>query len=257
MQFITLYTVDPEAMKKGPPSPDHMAAAMKKTNEALAAGKLLVSGAIGKRTDVAARITLKDGKYTVDTAPEGPSVLYGAMGFSISNAESKDAMIEDVKSFLKDMGNGTVELIGLAFPAMTKDAQASAGAERPLMGGVIPYLNVEGASAASEFYQKAFAAKERFRMPAQDSKRLMHCHLEINGGSLMLSDPFPDHGHPYQHANGATMQLVVKDGDAWWDRAVAAGCKVTMPFERVFWGDRYGKLVDPFNINWAINEPAA
>lgn len=107
MQFITLYTVDPEAMTKGPPSPDHMAAAMKKTNEALAAGRLLVSGAIGKRAAVAARITLKDGKYTVDAAPEGPSVLYGAMGFSISNAESKDAMIEEVKTWVTERSNSS------------------------------------------------------------------------------------------------------------------------------------------------------
>lgn len=254
MQFVTLYTVDPAAMAKGPPSPDHMAAAMKKTNEGLASGKLVLAAAVGKRAATAARVTLKEGKYTVDAAPQGESVLFGGMGLSISNADSREAMIEDTKTFLADMGDGTVELIALAFPAMTKDSTA---AGRPVMGGVVPYMVVDGAAAAADFYRKAFGAKELARMPAQDGKRVMHCHLEINGGSLMLCDPFPEHGHPYQPSPGATMQLVVKDGDAWWHRAVAAGCKVTMPFERAFWGDRYGRLTDPFNVSWAVNEPAA
>jgi len=256
MQFVTLYTVDPAHIIKGPPSPEHMAAAMIKTNEALASGKLILAGAIGKRAQVAARVTLKDGAYSVDSAPEGESVLFGAMGLSIGNADSKDAMIEDAKTSLADMGDGTVELIGLAFPAMTKDSSAAFGAERPLMGGVVPYVNVDGAAKASEFYQKAFGAKELARMPAQDGARLMHCHLEINGGSLMMSDPFPEHGFPHQPSPGATMQLVIKDGDMWWNRAITAGCKQTMPFERAFWGDRYGRMIDPFGINWAINEPA-
>ncbi len=124
-----------------------------------------------------------------------------------------------------------------------------------LMRGVIPYLNVAGASEASAFYQKAFAAKEHARLPADDGKNLLHCHLEINGGSLMLSDccPEADIGHPY----GFTMTLVVSDADPWWSRAIAAGCQVTMPLETQFWGDRYGQLRDPFGVMWAFNEPAA
>lgn len=256
MQFVTLYTVDPAAVAKGPPSPEHMASAMRKVNEALASGKLVLSAAVGKRAAAAARVTLKDGKYTVDASPQGESVLFGAMGLSVSVADSKEKMIEDAKTFLADMGDGTVELIGLAFPAMTKDSTAAFGADRPLTGGVIPYLNVEGVAKASEFYQKAFAAKELARMPAQDGKRVMHCHLEINGGSLMMSDPFPEHGFPYQPSPSTTMQLIVKEGDLWWKRALDAGCKQTMPFERAFWGDRYGRMIDPFGVNWAISEPA-
>ena len=65
----------------------------------------------------------------------------------------------------------------------------------PTVTGVTPYINVEGASAASAFYQKAFGAKELMRMPAQDGKRLMHCHLEINGGPLgMASTTFSTTG---------------------------------------------------------------
>ena len=52
-------------------------------------------------------------------------------------------------------------------------------------------------------------------------------------------------------------QLVVEDGDLWWNRAVEAGCTVVMPFEKMFWGDRWGLLADPFGLVWAIDEPAA
>jgi uncharacterized glyoxalase superfamily protein PhnB len=122
--------------------------------------------------------------------------------------------------------------------------------------GVIPYLNVVGASDASAFYQRAFGATELMRLPAQDGQRLMHCHLEINGGSLMLSDCFPEHGYEHQPSNSYTMQLVVADGDAWWTRAVEAGAEVTVPMAVMFWGDRWGQLRDPFGVIWAINEPA-
>ena len=56
-------------------------------------------------------------------------------------------------------------------------------------------------------------------------------------------------------SKGMTLQLVTYDGDMWWNRAVAAGCTVTMPFTEQFWGDRYGRLRDPFGLDWAINEP--
>jgi uncharacterized glyoxalase superfamily protein PhnB len=62
----------------------------------------------------------------------------------------------------------------------------------------------------------------------------------------------------HQPSHSFTMTVVVpSDVDTWWKRAVAAGCEVTMPLERQFWGDRYGTLRDPFGVNWAFNEPAA
>ncbi len=61
---------------------------------------------------------------------------------------------------------------------------------------------------------------------------------------------------PARGSRNHTLQLVVADGQGWWDRAVAAGCSVTMPFERPFWGDCYGRLTDPFGLQWAINEPS-
>lgn len=256
MQFVTLYTVDPAAMQKGPPSREHQASAMNKTAAQLASGRLLLAAAIGKRGTSATRVSLKNGTYKVDEKPAGESVLFGAMGLSVANADSKEAMIEETKRFLADMGDGTVELIALAFPAMTPDWQRAAEADRPLTAGVIPYFNVDGAAKASEFYQQAFGAKELARMTAEDGQRLMHCHLEINGGSVMICDVFPEFGFPLQPSSSYTMQLVVREADPWWTRAVEAGCSVTMPLERAFWGDRYGRLKDPFGVSWAMNEPA-
>ncbi len=250
MQYLTLYT----AAKKNNnamPSPEHMeqmGALMKRSFES---GVLELAGALGHREKVGLRVSLNDGKFTVTEAPTGESVLLGASGMSIQNAGSPEELITNIKEFLTVSGDGSVEIIGYAFP-ISRPLEAT----RTLTSGVIPYLNVDGAGAAADFYRKAFAAKEIARMPAQDGKRLMHCHLEINGGSVMLSDAFPEHGHPHKPLQGCVMHLVVSDGDAWFDRAVKAGCKVIAPLEKQFWGDRYGRLSDPFGVEWAINEPA-
>ena len=128
-----------------------------------------------------------------------------------------------------------------------------------LMQGVIPYLAIDGAQNAIAFYRKAFGALMQgdvALMPG--TERVAHASLVINGGVMMLSDTFPDMGQPAaKGGHGFTMQLVVLDGDLWWGRAVAAGCEVTTPFAKQFWGDRYGALRDPFGIEWAINEPSA
>ncbi|MDO8294914.1 MAG: VOC family protein [Caulobacter sp.] len=128
--------------------------------------------------------------------------------------------------------------------------------ESPPMRGVIPYLNLVGAADAAELYKTAFGAIEHRRTPADDGKRLMHCHLEINGGSLMLSDCFPEHGYDFQPSHSFTMQLVVDDIDRWFQRAVDAGLEVTNPVALMFWGDRWGSLKDRFGVHWAMNQPA-
>jgi PhnB protein len=122
----------------------------------------------------------------------------------------------------------------------------------PTVTGVTPYINVEGAAEASAFYQRAFAAQELFRLPAEDGKRLMHCHLVINGGPLLMADAFPEHGYGFEPSHSFTLHLQVADVDAWWARAVAAGCEVRMPLEVMFWGDKYGALRDPYGINWTL-----
>ncbi len=121
-------------------------------------------------------------------------------------------------------------------------------------GGVVPHLSVDGAAKASEFYQRAFGARELARIPADDGKRLMHCHLEINGGSLMICDCFPEYGFGPQPSHSYTMHLQVDDVDGWWKRALDAGVEVKMPLEKQFWGDRYGQVEDPFGVRWSMGQ---
>jgi len=121
-------------------------------------------------------------------------------------------------------------------------------------GGVAPYLTVDGVAKASAFYQAAFGAREMAFLPAGTDGRSMHCHLYINGGSLMLSDPFPEHGHPWVPPAGFNLHLQVDDIHAWFDRAVAAGAEVVTPIEQMFWGDFYAQLRDPFGVLWALGQ---
>ena len=127
-------------------------------------------------------------------------------------------------------------------------------------GGVTPHISIaerRGAEAV-EFYGVAFGARELARMPAEDG-RLMHAHLLINGGSLMLHDEFPEYVGPDEPTgpyNGCTLHLQVADADAIWTQALEAGAAVVMPLEDQFWGDRYGVLRDPFGHRWSIGAPA-
>jgi uncharacterized glyoxalase superfamily protein PhnB len=138
----------------------------------------------------------------------------------------------------------------------TPRKDATPGYAQPITG-LVPYLTVDGASAASEFYQKAFAATEAARHPVDEKGRTMHIHLYINNSSLMLSDAYPEHGHAFVNPQGFNLTLQVKDIDSWWNRAIAAGCTAIMPVQEMFWGDRYGQLRDPFGINWSMNQSAA
>jgi PhnB protein len=124
-----------------------------------------------------------------------------------------------------------------------------------LKGGVIAYLNLDGAIKAGEFYKKALAAEQVHLQPPDKKGRTMHLHLHINGSSVMLSDPFPEHGVPYVPAAGFSLTLPVADVDFWWQRAADAGCTGTMPPADMFWGDRYGALKDPFGVTWAFVGP--
>jgi len=127
-----------------------------------------------------------------------------------------------------------------------------AQAQQAPSGGVTPHLSLEGGDAALDFYKRAFAAEELSKMYGQDGKRLMHCHLRINGGSLMLNDIFAEFGMTRTPSPNYVMHLQVDDADAWWNRAVEAGCEVAMPLGDQFWGDRYGQLTDPLGVRWSI-----
>ena len=121
-------------------------------------------------------------------------------------------------------------------------------------GGLIPYLSVSDASAAAEFYKRAFGAEEAARSSMPGDTRIIHLHLYVNGNSLMLSDPFPEHGHPHRAPQAFNLHLQVDDVDAWWKRAVDAGAEVTLPLQQMFWGQRYGQLKDPFGVTWAMGQ---
>ena len=127
-------------------------------------------------------------------------------------------------------------------------------------GGVAAHLTIRDGRGdeAVRFYEKAFGAKEEMRHLADDGNRLMHAHLTINGGSLMLNDDFPEFregGGDVPAPGGVTLHIQVPDADAVWGNALAAGATVKFPLEDQFWGDRYGQLEDPFGFTWSIGGP--
>jgi PhnB protein len=136
---------------------------------------------------------------------------------------------------------------------MTTQTQDAPAAPAAVKGGVSPYLTVDGAKKASEFYKQALGAEVVYEM-ADPSGRYMHIHLYINGGSVMLSDPFPEHGHPWVAPAGFSLTLPVDNADFWADRAAKAGAEVINPVADMFWGDRYGQVRDPFGVTWAFNQ---
>jgi PhnB protein len=125
-------------------------------------------------------------------------------------------------------------------------------------GGITAHLTVRDNRAADAiaFYEKAFGAQEIGRHLADDGKRIMHAHLKVNGGHLMLNDDFPEFGHGEAGPPASvTLHLQVPDADAAWNRAIAAGAEVRFPIADQFWGDRYGQVKDPFGFTWSIGAP--
>jgi PhnB protein len=121
---------------------------------------------------------------------------------------------------------------------------------------ITPHLVVEGAAEAMEFYKKAFGAEEIARMPGPDG-RLMHAAMKFGDSEVFMCDPFPEYGGspgPNKLGNSpVTIHLETPNVDTSWDRAVKAGCTVAMPLDNQFWGDRYGKLVDPYGHHWSLS----
>ncbi len=116
------------------------------------------------------------------------------------------------------------------------------------------HLNVNGAAAFSDFLQRAFGAVEVERSPGPGGK-LTHVQMRIGDSNLMFSDDFSTEFHmpPFVQGNFPFhLHLYFPDVDAVWERAVAAGCTVTMPLADQFWGDRYGHVRDPFGFSWAL-----
>jgi PhnB protein len=117
------------------------------------------------------------------------------------------------------------------------------------------YLVVTAAAEALEFYSKAFGAHSLSRMPGPDGKGTMHAEMVIGDSVVMLSDEFPQFNLKSPKSLGgncASLHLYVEDADALFNQAVAAGCDVLHPVSDTFWGDRYGKVADPYGHHWGI-----
>ncbi|QSN60150.1 MULTISPECIES: VOC family protein [unclassified Caballeronia] len=122
------------------------------------------------------------------------------------------------------------------------------------MHSLTPHLVCAGAAEAIEFYKRAFGAVEMGRLPGDDGK-LMHAMVKIGDSMLMLVDEHPDFGMlgaKSLKGSPVTIHLYVEDVDATVKQAEAAGARVTMPVADMFWGDRYGRLEDPFGHQWSV-----
>ncbi|HZN67861.1 MAG TPA: VOC family protein [Tepidisphaeraceae bacterium] len=130
-------------------------------------------------------------------------------------------------------------------------------AVRPVPEGyhtVTPYLIINGAAKALDFYKRAFGAEEVVRME-QPGGKIGHAEIRIGDSMIMLADEVPQMGHKSPAALGGTpvsILLYIEDVDARFKRAVAAGAKVQRPLENQFYGDRSATLQDPFGHVWTI-----
>jgi PhnB protein len=121
---------------------------------------------------------------------------------------------------------------------------------------ITPYLSIDGAATAIDWYKKAFGAKEIYREPTPDGK-LMHAQIKIGDSIVMLSDIFPGPNAPSLNAGArspVTLHIYMKNVDKLWQQAIDAGAKAVMPLDNMFWGERYGQLTDPFGHAWSIAE---
>ena len=119
---------------------------------------------------------------------------------------------------------------------------------------ITPHLIVRDAARAIEFYKQAFGAKDRGVMKGPDGK-VMHAELQIGDSIVMLADEMPEFGSRSPQSIGGSptgLHIYTDNVDAAFDRAVKAGAQVEMPVMEQFWGDRYGKLKDPFGHSWSV-----
>jgi len=121
---------------------------------------------------------------------------------------------------------------------------------------VTAHMVVRNANEAIEFYVRAFGAEELGRMSTPDGKFVIHATLRIGDSLVMLCDEMPqmERWVSPQALNGTSVALHIwsADVDGAFEKAVKAGARVSMPVADMFWGDRYGRLVDPFGHEWSV-----
>ncbi|MET0660335.1 MAG: VOC family protein [Steroidobacteraceae bacterium] len=131
-------------------------------------------------------------------------------------------------------------------------------APKPIPDGyhsVTPYLVIDGAADALEFYKRAFGATEQFRMPAPGGK-IGHAEIKIGDSVIMLADEYPEMGARSPRALGGaavSLMIYVERVDDVFKQALKAGAKELQPLENKFYGDRSGTLQDPFGHVWTIS----
>lgn len=121
--------------------------------------------------------------------------------------------------------------------------------------GITPYLSVKGAAEAIEFYKKGFGAIEMMRLSNPDGT-LGHAEIKIGDALIMLADEYPDYGNLSPKTLGGSavrLHMYVENVDAFFEKALAAGAKVLIPVADQFYGDRSGRLEDPFGHVWLIS----
>lgn len=119
---------------------------------------------------------------------------------------------------------------------------------------VTPHICVKGAAEAIQWYAKAFGAKEIMKLPGPGGG-VMHAEIKIGDSVIMLNDEFPQMGAMGPHSIGGSpvvIHLYVPDVDKLYSQAVAAGAQPAMPVTDMFWGDRYGMVIDPYGHKWSI-----
>lgn len=120
---------------------------------------------------------------------------------------------------------------------------------------VMPYLSIQGASEAIDFYSKVFGFTEIVRMGGPDGK-VGHAELKLGESVIMLSDEMPDMGNKSPKTIGGspvTIALYIEDVDSVYKRAIDAGAKEVSPLENQFYGDRSGQFEDPFGHRWNVS----
>jgi uncharacterized glyoxalase superfamily protein PhnB len=145
-----------------------------------------------------------------------------------------------------------------AAPAKAAAAPKAAGLAAGAPAGhhtVTPHLVVRGVASAIDFYKHAFDAVEVMRMPGPDGFSIMHAEITIGDSHVYLADELPNMGDkapPTLNGTSVGIHLYVKDADAVMKKAEEHGAKVLMPATDMFWGDRFGKIADPFGHSWSI-----
>jgi PhnB protein len=141
-------------------------------------------------------------------------------------------------------------------PAPAPAPVAVKPAAKPIPDGfhaLTPQITVKGVDAAVEFYTKAFAAQKLFTMAGPDGKTTMHAEIKIGDSIVMIEEEMEGSKSPLTLGGSpATLMIYSPSADQAAATAVAAGAKIDMPVADMFWGDRYGTLVDPFGHKWAV-----